>query len=73
VVGQLAEARSYKAECHGFESQWVHGVFSLIKPHGRTMALESIQCLTERRTRSISKGVKADGATSHVYSLHAMS
>jgi len=37
--------------------------FQSIHPSGRTMALGSTHPLTEMSTRSISKGVKADGSS----------
>ena len=37
------------------------GVFHLLKPFGRTMALGSSQPLTEMSTRDVSWGVKAAG------------
>jgi hypothetical protein len=40
----------------------VIGIFYLLNPSGRTMALGSTQPLTEMNTRNISWGVKAAGA-----------
>ena len=47
----------YKSEDHWYDPRWCHWNFSLTyNPSDRTMALSSIQPLTEMSTRSISWG-----------------
>jgi hypothetical protein len=62
VVVQLVEALHYKPEGRGFDFRWWNWNFSLTKSFGRTVALGSIQPLTEMSTRNIFWGVKAAGA-----------
>jgi hypothetical protein len=51
AVAQLVEALSYKPEGRG-----VIGIFHLLNPSGPTMALGSIQPVTEMSTRDVSWG-----------------
>jgi hypothetical protein len=54
--GVVIEALRYKPEGREFDSWWCHGIFYWHNPSGRTMALGSIQPLTEMSTRNISWG-----------------
>ena len=54
AVAYVVGALRFKPEGRGSDSRWGHW--------GRTMALASIQSLTETSTRNISWGVKAAGA-----------
>jgi hypothetical protein len=47
AVVQLVEGLSYKPEVRGFDSRWCQWIFSDIMPSGLTIALGSIQPLTE--------------------------
>jgi hypothetical protein len=40
-VAQSVEALRYKTEGRGFDSWWCLGIFHLLNPFGRTMALGS--------------------------------
>ena len=62
TVAQLVEALRYKPVGRGFDSRWCHWNSHCHNPSGYTMALWSIQPLTEMRTTNISWGVKAAGA-----------
>jgi hypothetical protein len=55
-VAQLVETLRYKPEGHGFIPDVVIGIFYWHNPFGRTMALGSIQPLTELSTWNISWG-----------------
>jgi len=64
-------ALGYKPGGRGFDYQWFHWNFHLLKPSGRTMALGSTQSLTEMSTSVIFLGVKAAGAKGwQTYHLH---
>ena len=52
----MVEALRYKEEGRGFDSQGVTGIFHWHNHSGRTVALGSIQPLTEMSTRNISWG-----------------
>jgi hypothetical protein len=62
AVARLVEALRYKPEGRGFIPDGVIGIFHLLNPSGHTMALRSIQLLTEMSTRGISWAVNAAGA-----------
>jgi hypothetical protein len=58
AVALLVEALCYKPEGRRFESRMRWIFFNLLNPSRRTMALESIQPLTEMSTRNLPGGKK---------------
>jgi hypothetical protein len=55
-VVQVVEALRYKPEGHGFDLNWVFGIFNLLTLSGRPMILVLILPLTEINTKDISWG-----------------
>ena len=62
AVAQWLRGRATNRKVAGSIPDGVIGIFHWHNPSDRTMALGSIQPLTEMSTRSISLGVKAAGA-----------
>jgi hypothetical protein len=70
MVAYLVEALCYKPEVRGFDSRWDYWIFNWPNSSSRTMALGSIQPLTEMSTRNLPGGKgrptrKADNLTAN--------